>query len=126
MPEASQSTSQEKPLHWVASAKKDYLEFPDEVKHNMGYALGLAQLGGKHPSAKPWRGEGPGVFEVVEDHDGDTYRAVYTVRFAEVVYVLHAFQKKSKSGIKTPQTDVDLIGKRLKRAQEDYESRETS
>jgi len=116
---------QDKPLHWVASAKKDYLEFPEEVQYKMGYALGLAQLGGKHPNAKPWRGEGPGVFEVVEDYDGDTYRAVYTVRFTDVVYVLHAFQKKSKSGIKTPQTDVNLIGERLKRAQKDYEERET-
>jgi phage-related protein len=89
----------------------------------MGYALGLAQLGGKHPKAKPWKGEGAGVFEIVEDHRGDTYRAVYTVRFADVVYVLHAFQKKSKSGIKTPQEDVKLIAERLKRAQADYDSR---
>lgn len=109
----------------MASAKKDYLEFPEEVQHDMGYALDLAQLGGKHPNAKPWRGEGSGVFEVVEDYDGDTYRAVYTVRFADVIYVLHAFQKKSKSGIKTPQTDVNLVAERLKRAQKDYESRET-
>lgn len=117
--------SQEKPLHWVASAKKDYLNFPAEVQANMGYALSLAQFGGKHPKAKPWKGLGTGVFEVIEDYDGDTYRAVYTVRFADVVYVLHAFQKKSKSGIKTPQEDIDLITKRLKRATEDYESRGT-
>lgn len=91
----------------------------------MGFALGLAQLGAKHPGAKPWKGEGPGVLEVVEDHRGDTYRAVYTVRFAGGVYVLHAFQKKSKSGIKTPQEDVRLISERLKRAQQDYESRGT-
>lgn len=115
--------SREKPLYWVASAKKDYLTFPAEVQDDMGYALGLAQLGGKHPKAKPWKGEGAGVFEIVEDHRGDTYRAVYTVRFAEVVYVLHAFQKKSKSGIKTPQEDVKLIVERMKRAQADYESR---
>lgn len=89
----------------------------------MGYALGLAQLGAKHPTAKPWKGEGSGVFEVVEDHVGDTYRAVYTVRFEGVVYVLHAFQKKSKTGIKTPQEDIKLIRERLKRAQQDYESR---
>ena len=117
--------SREKPLYWVASAKKDYLTFPAEVQDDMGYALGLAQLGGKHPKAKPWKGEGAGVFEIVEDHRGDTYRAVYTVRFAEVVYVLHAFQKKSKSGIKTPQEDVKLIVGRMKRAQVDYESRGT-
>ena len=117
------SISREKPLHWVASAKKDYLVFPTEVQDDMGYALGLAQLGAKHPSAKPWKGEGPGIFEIVEDHRGDTYRAVYTVRFAAVVYVLHAFQKKAKTGIKTPQEDVKLIAGRLKRAQADYESR---
>ncbi|SFW37201.1 type II toxin-antitoxin system RelE/ParE family toxin [Nitrosovibrio sp. Nv17] len=112
----------EKPLHWVGSAKKDYQAFPAEVQDDMDYALGLAQLGGKHPHAKPWKGEGPGIFEVVEDHRGDTYRAVYTVRFAGVVYVLHAFQKKSKSGIKTPQDDVKLIAERLKRARQDHES----
>ena len=92
----------------------------------MGYALGVAQLGGKHPHAKLWKGEGPGVFEIVEDHRGDTYRAVYTVQFAEVVYVLHAFQKKSKAGIKTPQDEVKLIGERLKRAQQDFERTRTS
>ena len=89
----------------------------------MGYALGLAKLGAMHPKAKPWKGEGAGIFEIVEDHSGDTYRAVYAVRFADVVYVLHAFQKKSKSAIKTPQEDVKLIAARLKRAQADYESR---
>ena len=119
------SLSREKPLHCVASAKRDYLSFPIEVQDEMGYALGLAQLGVKHPNAKPWKGEGTGVLEVVEDHRGDTYRAVYTVRFADAVYVLHAFQKKSKSGIKTPQTDVKLITERLKRAQADYEHRGT-
>lgn len=107
----------------MASAKKDYQTFPEEVQNEMGYALGLAQLGAKHPNAKPWKGDGPGVFEVVEDHRGDTFRAIYTVRFAEVIYVLHAFQKKSKSGIKTPQEDVKLIGERLKRALADHESR---
>jgi phage-related protein len=100
---------------------KDYLAFPETVQADMGYALGVAQLGGKHPHAKPWKGEGSGVLEVVEDFRGDTYRAVYTVRFAGAVYVLHAFQKKSKSGIKTPQEDVKLVTERLKRAREDYE-----
>ncbi len=89
----------------------------------MGYALGVAQLGGKHPKAKPWKGEGPGVFEIVEDYGGDAYRAIYTVRFAQAVYVLHAFQKKSKSGIKTPKYDVDVIGNRLKRAAQHYTER---
>ena len=74
---------------------------------------------------KPWKGVGPGVFEIVEDHRGDTFRAVDTVRFAEVVYVLHAFQKKSKVGIKTPHDDVKLIGERLKRAQQDFEMTRT-
>jgi phage-related protein len=87
----------------------------------MGFALGVAQLGGKHPHAKPWKGEGPGVFEVVEHYDGDTYRAVYAVRFEGVVYVLHVFQKKSPSGKRTASVDVELIGERLKRAREDYE-----
>ena len=118
--------AREKPLHWVGSSKKDYLAFPAEVQDDMGYALGLAQLGAKHPHAKLWKGEGGGVFEVVEDHRGDTYRAVYTVRFAGAVYVLHAFQKKSKAGIKTPLEDVRLIGERLQRAQQDYESKRAS
>ena len=113
----------EKPLDWVGSAKKDFLAFPDTVKDEMGNALGLAQFGGTHPSAKPWKGQGSGVFEVVENHDGDTYRAVYTVRFKEVVYVLHAFQKKSPKGIKTAQVDVDLVERRLKAAKQDYEAR---
>jgi phage-related protein len=109
------------PLHWVGPSKRDFLAFPDQVKSAMGYALGVAQLGGKHPNAKPWKGEGPGVFEIVESHDGDAYRAVYTVRFEGVVYVLHAFQKKSPSGRRTAAIDVNLISERLKRAREDYE-----
>ena len=118
--------ARERLLYWVGSAKKDYQAFPAHVQDDMGYALGLAQLGGKHPHAKPWKGEGPGVFEIVEDHRGDAYRAVYTVRFANVVYVLHAFQKKSKSGIKTPQDEVKLIGERLRRAQDDFERSRTA
>ncbi len=113
----------EKPLDWLGSSKKDFLDFPEPVKDEMGNALGLAQFGGRHPSAKPWRGQGSGVFEVVEDHRGDTYRAVYTVRFKEVVYVLHAFQKKSPKGIRTARIDVDLVERRLKVAQLDYEAR---
>ncbi len=113
----------EKPLDWVGSSKKDFLTFPGSVKSEMGNALGLAQFGGKHPSAKPWRGQGPGVLEVVENHDGDTYRAVYTVRFREVVYVLHAFQKKSPRGIRTARSDVEMVERRLRLAQQDYEVR---
>jgi phage-related protein len=114
----------EKPLHWVGSAKRDFLAFPAPVQSDMGYALGLAQLGGKHPHAKPWKGEGPGVFEVVENHDGDTYRALYTVRFEGTIYVLHAFQKKSPSGIRTGAPDIALIRERLKRSREDYEAQQ--
>ena len=113
----------EKPLDWVGSSKRDFLSFPETVKDELGNALGLAQFGGKHPNAKPWKGQGSGVFEVVENHDGDTYRAVYTVRFHEVVYVLHVFQKKSPSGIRTARTDVELIARRLRLAQQDYEAR---
>lgn len=111
----------ERPLDWVGSSKKDFMAFPPPVISEMGNALGLAQFGGAHPNAKPWKGLGPGVVEIVENHDGDTYRAVYTVRFKDVVYVLHAFQKKSPKGIKTAQSDIDLIGRRLKAARDDYE-----
>lgn len=104
----------ENPLDWVGSSKRDFLGFPEPVKDEMGNALGLAQFGGKHPSAKPWKGQGPGVFEVVENYDGGAFRAVYTVRFQEVVYMLRAFQKKSPSGIRTALSDIDLIAKRLK------------
>lgn len=113
----------EKPLDWVGSSKRDFLGFPEPVKIDLGNALGLAQFGGKHPKAKPWKGHGPGIFEVVEDHDGDTFRAVYTVRHREVVYVLHAFQKKSPKGIRTARTDIALIAQRLRIAQQDYENR---
>ena len=84
----------EKPLHWIGSAKDDLLAFPEEVVDDLGYALYLVQIGGKPPNAKPWKGEGPGVLELVEDHRGDTYRAVYTVRFSKAVYVLHCFLEK--------------------------------
>lgn len=113
----------EKPLNWVGSSKRDLLEFPEPVKDTIGTALSVAQFGGKHPAAKPWKGEGAGVLEVVEDHAGDAYRAVYTVRFENAVYVLHAFQKKSPRGIKTAQRDVELVRRRLKVAQYDYEER---
>ena len=89
----------------------------------MGNALGVAQFGGKHPSAKPWKGQGSGVFEIVEDFSGDTYRAVYTVKFRETVYVLHAFQKKSPKGIRTARGDIELVERRLRLAREDYEAR---
>ena len=95
-------------------------EFPTDVQHEIGLALTVAQFGGKHPAAKPLRGFGGAqVLEVVEDYDGDTYRAVYTVRFVEVLYVLHCFQKKSTRGIKTTQRDIEMIKARLQLAQEE-------
>ena len=111
----------EKPLHWVGSSKRDFLGFPEPVRDDMGNALGVAQFGGVAPSAKPWKGLGPGVLELVESNEGNAYRAVYTVRFPEAVYVLHAFQKKSPSGIRTAKRDVDLVEQRLRAAQRDYE-----
>ena len=99
------------------------MEFPEAVKDEIGTALSVAQFGGKHPKAKPWKGKGPGVLEIVADHRGDTYRAVYTVKFEHAIYVLHAFQKKSPRGRKTAQSDVELISRRLKMASEDYQAR---
>lgn len=110
-----------KPAEFVGSAKDDLSAFPREVKIAMGYAIHTAQIGGKYPNAKPLKGfGGAGVLEIVEDHDGDTYRAVYTVKFAGAVYILHAFQKKSKKGKATPPADVELIKRRLKAAAEHY------
>ena len=110
-----------KPVRWIASSRDDLRDFPEEVRLRVGGALWEAQKGGKAPWAKPLKGYGgTGVVEIVDDHDGDTYRAVYTVRFAGFVYVLHAFQKKSKSGIATPKKDLALIETRLRRAEEDY------
>jgi phage-related protein len=108
-----------KPLIWIASSLDDLKEFPVQVRSFMGYALYVAQCGLKHDQAKPLKGfGGAGVLEVVRHYDGDTYRAVYTVRLAGRVYVLHAFQKKSKRGIATPQMLVRSIKTRLKRAEE--------
>jgi len=115
--------SPDRPLHWVGSSKKDLLRFPDDVVSDVGFALGVVQQGGMPPSAKHWKGEGVGVLEIVEDHLGDTFRVVYTIRFEQAIYVLHCFQKKSPSGIRTASTDVDLIHERLKLAKADYEVR---
>jgi phage-related protein len=112
-----------KPVRWVASSKDDLSAFPNEVKNRVGGALWDAQIGLKSPAAKPLRGFGDaGVLEVVVDFDGNTFRTVYTVRFAKAVYVLHAFQKKSRRAMATPKSDIDLIGTRLARAKEDYEA----
>ena len=113
---------QAKPIRWIGSSRDDLRAFPEEVRLRVGGALWEAQLGRKARWAKPLKAfGGAGVLEVVDDFDGDTFRAVYTVRFAGVVYVLHAFQKKSKSGIATPRHEIELIKQRLNRAKEDYE-----
>jgi phage-related protein len=107
-----------KPCRWVESSKKDISAMPDEVKLAFGAAIFLAQIGDEAPRVKALKGfGGRGVLDVIEDHDGDTFRAVYTVKFASAVYVLHAFQKKSKSGIATPKLEMDLIAARLKDAE---------
>lgn len=117
---------QPKPLYWVGSSKKDLQCLPEGVQQTVGFALHLAQSGGRHLQSKVLRGfSGAGVLEVVEDHDGNTYRAVYTVRLGVAVYVLHCFQKKSTAGIKTPQTDIALVRNRLKLAQAHSEGIQT-
>ncbi len=113
----------ERPVHWVGTAKKDLLAMPGEVVDDFGYALGLLQLGGFPPSAKPWKGEGPGVLELVEEHRGGAYRAVVLVRFRQAIYVLHCFQKKATRGIRTAARDVAIVGVRFRAAREDYEAR---
>ena len=111
--------STRKPLLWVSSSKKDLKQMPTDVQDVFGYALDLAQSGLRHPDAKPLKGfGGAGVLELIEDFDTNTYRAVYTVRFGNAIYVLHCFQKKSTAGIKTAQCDIDLIRKRLQAAQD--------
>jgi phage-related protein len=105
-------------LLWVGSAKKDLIAMPGDVQDSFGYALHQAQIGKKHEQTKPLKGFGSaGVLEVVEDSGGGTFRAVYTVKFANAVYVLHCFQKKSTRGIVTPKPDMDLIRERLKAAE---------
>ena len=108
-----------KTLAWIGSSQKDLKSFPEDVRKDVGYALYLAQTGDKHDAAKVLKGfGGAGVLEVVDDHDGNTFRAVYTVRFEDAVYVLHAFQKKSRKGAATPKKDIDLIRRRLQLAEQ--------
>ncbi len=109
-----------RPLLWLASSRKDYGAFPPAVQETLGFELFLAQTGQHPPSAKPLRGLGSGVVELIEDFDGNAYRAVYTVRFESAVYVLHCFNKKSKRGIKTPQSEIELIRRRLRDAEADF------
>lgn len=113
-----------KELEWIGSSKKDLVGFPINIVKEMGHALYIAQAGGKPKKAKPLKGFGGAkVLEIVDEDATGTYRTMYTVQFEEIVYVLHAFQKKSKTGIKTPKQEIDLIEQRLKRAQEDYKKR---
>ncbi len=117
-----EATPRPKPVRWIGSSLEDVRAFPEAVRLRVGGALWDAQIGSKASWVKPLRGFGGGsVLEVVDDYDGDTYRAVYTLRFSGVIYVLHAFQKKSKTGISTPRTEIALVEQRLKRAKEDYE-----
>jgi len=117
-----------KPVHWIASSREDLKSFPQDVQRSMGFALHRAQTGRKAPSAKPLKGivKGAGVLEIVEDYQSDAYRVVYTVRFANAVYVLHAFQKKSKKGISTPKHEIDLIRRRYEAAREHYQTTKQS
>ena len=113
-----------KSLYWIASSLHDLRKLPEAARDAVGYALFVAQTGGKHESAKPLHGfGGAGVLEIVEDDDGSTYRAVYTVKFASAVYVLDVFQKKSKTGRKTAKQDIDRIRTRLKYAEADHKER---
>lgn len=112
-----------KPCEFIGSSKADISSMPQPVKNVFGFAIRAAQRGSKHPDAKPLKGfGGAGVLEVVENFDGDTYRAVYTVKFAGMIYVLHVFQKKSKRGAKTSKTDMELIKSRLKDAEKKYKA----
>lgn len=118
----AESSGAVKPLRWVGRSKEELIEFPEEVRKVMGYALFQAQLGGKHMDAKPLKGhKGAGVLEVVENFDTNTFRTVYTAKLGGAIYVLHAFQKKSKKGIETPKHTLDLITDRLKEAQRLHE-----
>ncbi|UHQ23070.1 type II toxin-antitoxin system RelE/ParE family toxin [Lysobacter sp. 5GHs7-4] len=110
-----------KGIAWSCGAKKELLDFPEQSRSDAGHALFVAQQGAKHPSAKPLKGfEGASVLEIVLDEDGDTYRAVYTVQFKDVVVVLHAFQKKSHKQKETPKRHIDLIERRLTQARKDF------
>lgn len=107
-------SAEEKPLIWLGSSRKDLRAMPRAVQREFGFALHLAQIGAKHVGAKVLRGfRSAGVLEVVENFATDTYRAVYTVRFPQAVYVLHCFKKKSAKGVETPRPDMELILKRL-------------
>ena len=107
-----------RPVSWIKAARKDFEEFPEDVQEDMLNALTIAAEGGKSDNAKPFKGVNGGVFEIAVRYRGDAFRAVYAVKIGEDIWVIHAFQKKSKTGIKTPQGEVDLIRERLKRLRE--------
>ena len=114
-----------KPVRWIGSSRRDVRSFPHPVRLEVGHALYAAQKGETDPAAKPLKGfGGRGLLEIVSDHRGDTWRALYTVRFAGAVYVLHAFQKKATSGIATPKKEMDLVRRRLADAERDYRERQ--
>ena len=114
-----------KPVRWVGSSRRDLKTFPKSVQRHLGQALYAAQCGEEYPSVKALKGfSGRSVLEIVAPHDSDTYRAVYAVRFQDAVYVLHAFQKKSKSGIATPKKELNMIKARLQRAIEHHAGKE--
>ena len=118
----TRGTDELKPLEWIGSSKEDLTAFPPDVRKAFGYALYLAQIGERAPAAKTLKGfGGAGVVELVKVHDGNAFRAVYTVKFKNVVYVLHAFQKKSKKGQATPKAEMDLIRQRLAVAAKHYQ-----
>ena len=109
-----------KPVEWMGSSRADLKRFPDPVQGRMGFAIYRAQVGRRHRDAKPLHGFDPGIVEVVARHDGDTFRAVYTVRFETAVYVLYDFQKKARRGIATPKQELELIRRRLRAAERHY------
>ncbi len=114
----------ERPLVWIGSSRRDLRNFPREVRRSIGNALHAAQQGETDPAAKPLKGfAGRSVLEIIADFRGDTWRAVYTVRFRDAVYVLHAFQKKSKKGIATPRREIELIHRRLAEAERMHRER---
>jgi phage-related protein len=114
-----------KPVRWIGSSRKDLKSFPKAVQRDVGQALYAAQCGEEYPAVKALKGfAGRSLLEIVAPYDGDTFRAVYTVRFAGAIYVLHAFQKKSKKGIATPKKEIDLIRQRLAAAERDYRERQ--
>ena len=110
-----------RPVEWVGSTRQNLKAFPADVQDHIGFAIYQAQAGLKHRDAKSLKGLGAGVLEVVSRYGGETYRAVYTVRYEGAIYVLHAFQKKARKGIATPKQDIDLIKHRLKAAERHYE-----